>query len=106
MTSRYNPRHALVTGAAGAIGGALARILHERHPELHLTLIDIDSRGLLELSTALAGRTSTFTWDLSLPSTMTRLWERAVDLAGEIDLLVNCAGFMEIRSFAKTDWDL
>lgn len=106
MARRFHPRHALLTGAAGAIGGAIAQRLHDRYPELHLTLVDRDGRGLSQLATALAGRTSTVIWDLCLPSTLARLWERSVEAAGEIDLLINCAGFMEVRSFAKTDWEL
>jgi short-subunit dehydrogenase len=102
----FQPRHALVTGAAGAIGGALARILLQRHPALRLTVVDKDAAGLESLCRELGERCAARPWDLSAPSTLPALWQQATEHAGVVDLLVNCAGFMEIRSFQATSWQL
>lgn len=102
----FSPRHVLLTGAAGAIGGALARTLAARHPELRFSLVDQDAARLEPLGRELSGRSVALPWDLADLVTLPRLWESAVAQSGEIDLLVNCAGFMEIRSFAATPWEL
>lgn len=106
MAGTFSPRHALVTGAAGTIGGALVRTLSARHPELRFSLVDQDAAGLVPLGRELPGRSVALPWDLADLVTLPRLWERAVAQSGEIDLLINCAGFMEIRSFAATPWEL
>ena len=96
-------RHALVTGAAGAIGRAIAEALAARAPGARLTLVDRDARGLQAVATRL--RATAAVWDLSEPSALEPSWEAAV--AGTpVDLLVNCAGFMELRSFEATPWVL
>jgi short-subunit dehydrogenase len=102
----FRPRHALITGAAGAIGGALARCLGERYPELRLSLSDLGAERLADLVRAHPDRCRAFPWDLSEPATLGALWERVRAELGPVDLLVNCAGFMEIRSFAATSWEL
>lgn len=103
---RFEPRHALVTGAAGAIGGALCRILAQKDAALQLSLVDRDAEGLSRLAKELGDRAAALPWDLADPSTMPALWQRARQTFGDIDLLVNCAGQMEIRSFAATPWTL
>lgn len=95
-----------MTGAAGAIGGALTRTLWARHPELRFSLVDQDAAGLRALGRELPGRSVALPWDLADPTTLPLLWELAVEQSGAIDLLINCAGFMEIRSFAATPWEL
>jgi short-subunit dehydrogenase len=108
----FQPRHALLTGAAGAIGGALARVLLQRHPTLRLTLVDRDGDGLQRLLSASASDSATaerclaLPCDLSAVETLPELWARSTARFGAVDLLVNCAGFMEIRSFAATPWEL
>jgi short-subunit dehydrogenase len=106
---RFEPRHVLVTGAAGAIGGALCRILAQRNPGLRFSLVDRAAEGLSRLSAELTesgGRAAALSWDLADPSTMPALWQRARQTLGAIDLLINCAGVMEIRSFSATPWEL
>lgn len=106
MAGTFSPRHVLLTGAAGAIGGALTRTLAARHPELRFSLVDQDSARLLPLGNELRGRSVALPWDLADPTALPLLWERVVERSGAVDLLVNCAGFMEIRSFAATPWEL
>lgn len=97
-------KHLLVTGAAGAIGGAIARAFHRRDGDVRLSLVDVDQGRLHDAARALGPQARAFAWDLAdsdgLPERV-----RALEAErGPVDALVNCAGIMEIRSFAATDW--
>jgi short-subunit dehydrogenase len=91
-------RHVLVTGAAGAIGGALARQLAEAAPNAQLSLVD--KRAIESVPRARA-----YMWDLSRPDALAEAYEEVARDA-PVDVLVNCAGFMELRTFAGTPWEL
>ncbi len=96
--------HALVTGAAGAIGAAIARALVTRGLARSLTLVDVDRAGAERLRSSLAAPSRAEAWDLAEPDTL-EAQLRAVEAAhGPVDVLVNCAGVMEIRSLVATDW--
>ena len=98
--------HALVTGAAGAIGSAIARALRRREPDVRLSLVDVDRAKLDEVAVGLGGDSSSATWDLAEPTALPEKVRALVAERGPIDLLVSCAGFMEIRSFCATEWAL
>jgi 3-hydroxybutyrate dehydrogenase len=95
-----------VTGGAGAIGGALAAEFARRDPTARLSLIDVDRAGVEAHASSLGGAARAFTWDLSSPSSLPDHVRALRDEQGHIDVLVNCAGIMEIRSLAATDWTL
>ena len=90
-------RHVLVTGAAGAIGGALVPLLAEAAPNARLSLVD-----KREIAHA---RGESHVWDLANPDEIVAKYESITNDA-PVDVLVNCAGFMELLSFAGTSWDL
>ena len=71
---------AFVTGAAGAIGSAIARELEARG--MIVTAADIAPGDYLRL-------------DLSKPAQLPDI---------ETDVLVNCAGIMDMHALDKTDW--
>jgi short-subunit dehydrogenase len=96
-------RHVLVTGAAGAIGGALAERARTAAPGARITLVDRDRERLVIIAERL--RADAAVWDLSTPETLDALWAGVTD-AEPVDVLVNCAGIMELRSFAATSWQL
>jgi short-subunit dehydrogenase len=98
-------RHVLVTGAAGAIGGALARAVHERAPRAKLTLVDKDARGVEALAREVGPQAVPLVWDLANPEDLPESFEDATANA-PVDALFNCAGIMELRSFAGTPWSL
>ncbi|MCC6158618.1 MAG: SDR family NAD(P)-dependent oxidoreductase [Deltaproteobacteria bacterium] len=45
-------------------------------------------------------------WDLAAYETLAERWAELVREDGDPDVLVNCAGFMELRDFRSTPWDL
>ncbi|HEU4408870.1 MAG TPA: SDR family oxidoreductase [Polyangiaceae bacterium] len=98
--------HALVTGAAGAIGGAIAAELRARDAAARLSLVDLDEAGARRQAEALGGDAAPFRWDLSAPAELDAHLARLGAERGGVDLLVNCAGLMEVRSLAATPWSL
>jgi 3-hydroxybutyrate dehydrogenase len=98
-------RHALITGAAGAIGAALAGEIARRAPGARLSLVDVDAGGLAAVCEKIGPRAKALRWDLSAPATLGDAYAAA---AGDlpVDVLVNCAGVMELRSLAGTPWPL
>lgn len=106
MAGSFLPHHILLTGAAGAIGSALTRTLAARHPEVKFSLVDCNSEGIRQLGGEIGERASALPCDLTDPAALPRLWEDACQRSGPIDVLINCAGLMEIRSFAATPWEL
>ena len=99
------PRLILVTGAAGAIGSAIARVLAARSPAAHVALSDHDQAGLARTAATFdAARVSTWRWDLSEPDRLEGHWQALVAAHGDVDVLVNCAGIMDVRSVVGMPW--
>lgn len=83
-------KKALVTGATGGIGGAIAKALHASG-----AYVGISGRNegkLKELAAELGGRTSVLPADLSKPEAIDALVKAAEEAMGQIDILVNNAG--------------
>lgn len=97
--------HVLVTGAAGAIGAAFSREYARREPSARFSLVDIDEAAL-EREARLLGNAHTAKWDLSQPDTLPDRVRDLESARGHVDVLVNCAGIMDVRSIANTDWAL
>ena len=99
------PTHVLITGAAGAIGAALARATRAAWPDVALALVDRDPQGLEAVATALAapGAVRTYVADLREVGALRGLVDR-IEQHAPLDGLVNCAGIMHIRSLAAWDW--
>jgi short-subunit dehydrogenase len=96
-------RHVLITGAAGAIGGALAERARRMAPHARLTLVDREGARLAAIAARLEAEAAV--WDLSAPEALDALWGESTTTA-PVDVLVNCAGIMELRTFAGTPWAL
>lgn len=99
-------KHALVTGGAGAIGSALARAFHARLPTAAISLVDLDGEGARHVADGIGKVARAFSWDLSRPDDLPDAHHALVAERGPVDLLVNCAGIMEIRSLAVTQWSM
>lgn len=97
--------HVLITGAAGAIGSALARAFRARHPQASFTLADVDAPGASALAASI-GAADPAEWDLSRSDTLPSSLAAAEARRGPVEVLVNCAGIMEMRTLAATPWSL
>ena len=86
-----NGKHALVTGASGGIGGAIARALHGAGA--HVVLAGRRAEPLQALKTELGERAAIVTGDLAELDKVDTLFKDAVSVSGQIDILVNNAGF-------------
>ncbi|MCP9236309.1 SDR family NAD(P)-dependent oxidoreductase [Lewinella sp. JB7] len=88
MDLKINNRKALITGAAGGMGEATARLLLDEGVRLVLT--DIDADGLQETARRLGGgdRLTTVVADLTRESGV----QSVADAAGDIDILVHTTG--------------
>jgi 3-oxoacyl-[acyl-carrier protein] reductase len=81
---------ALVTGASGGIGGAIARALHAQGAAV--LLAGTREVALNALADELGDRAQTLTADLSQPDEPERLVKEAEATLGQIDILVSNAG--------------
>ena len=84
-------KSALVTGASGGIGGAVARALHESGATLALTGRNVDA--LAALADELGERTYVIAGDLADAEAVTAVAKAAEEALGTVDILVNNAGF-------------
>ncbi|HYM73605.1 MAG TPA: 3-oxoacyl-[acyl-carrier-protein] reductase [Stellaceae bacterium] len=81
---------AVVTGASGGIGGAIARALHAQGATV--LLAGTREAALSALAAELGERTHVLTADLSQPDAPERLIREAEAALGHVDILVNNAG--------------
>ena len=98
-------RRALVTGASGGIGGAVARALHGAGAAVALSGT---RRGPLdELAAALGDRAHVLACDLSDREAVEALPKRAAEAMGGVDVLVNNAGITRdglLMRMSDEDW--
>ncbi|HTB65377.1 MAG TPA: SDR family NAD(P)-dependent oxidoreductase [Steroidobacteraceae bacterium] len=95
-------RQAVLTGAAGGIGGAIARELLAQGATVHG--IDRDPDGLRSLGQAYPGRFIPYVVDLADRNATDRmLGLLGTALAGHCDILVNNAGIGRVQSFVTTE---
>ncbi len=100
-------KRALVTGASGAIGGAIARALHKQGAIVGLS--GTRREALDALAAELGKRTAVLPCNLGDAAQVEKLVPQAeAALGGEIDILVNNAGINRDMLFARMtdeDWD-
>ena len=92
-------RKALVTGASGGIGGAIARALHAQGATLALS--GTRTGPLEELRDALGDRAEVHACDLSDPDAVDALPKQVADALGGLDILVNNAGITRDNLFMR-----
>jgi 3-oxoacyl-[acyl-carrier protein] reductase len=102
-----NGRRALVTGAAGGIGGAIARALHGQGAAVALS--DIRREPLEALAGELGGRAFVVPADLAAAAAGDELGQAAEAAMGGVDILVNNAGVTRdalMMRMKDADWQL
>jgi len=99
-------KRALVTGASGSIGGAIARALHAQGASVGLS--GTRREALESLAADLGDNAHVLPCDLSDAADVATLIERAEEAMGELNILVNNAGMTRDNLFARvadSDWD-
>lgn len=99
-------KHALVTGASGGIGGAIARALHGAGAAVALS--GTREGPLAELAAELGDRAHVLPCDLSDAAAVDALPGAAAAAMGGLDILVNNAGITRDQLFMRMsddDWD-
>ena len=97
---------ALVTGASGGIGGAIARALHAQGASVVLSGTRRDA--LEALATTLGSRTHVCVANLADSSSLEKLVPDAESALGSLDILVNNAGLTRDNLFLRmkdAEWD-
>jgi 3-oxoacyl-[acyl-carrier protein] reductase len=97
---------ALVTGASGGIGGAIARALHRQGATVAIS--GTKRQALDGLATDLAGRTHVLPCNLADKAEVEKLVPAAEAAMGRLDILVNNAGITRDGLFMRLkdeDWD-
>ncbi len=100
-------KSALVTGASGGIGGAIARVLHAQGAVVGLSGTRVDA--LEALAADLGGRAHVLACDLSDSESCVALPGRAEEALGSLDILVNNAGLTRDNLALRikdADWNL
>ncbi|MEO8702041.1 MAG: SDR family NAD(P)-dependent oxidoreductase [Kofleriaceae bacterium] len=98
------PSHVLVTGAAGAIGGAVARAMRTAWPGVKLALLDRELEAMQALAREL-GNATTHAVDLRDVDGLPAVIELIERDGGPLDGLVNCAGVMIVQQVHSWDWE-
>ena len=99
-------KHALVTGATGGIGGAVARLLHARGATVALS--GTRTGALQELAAELGTRAHILPCNLADAAAVEALPKQAEEALGQIDILVNNAGLTRDNLFMRMkdeEWD-
>ena len=99
-------RKALVTGATGGIGGAIARALHAQGAAVAVS--GTRAEALADLAAALGERVHVLPCDLSRPEEVEALVPAAEAALGGLDILVNNAGVTRdglLMRMKDADWD-
>jgi len=94
---------ALVTGASGGIGGAIAKALHGAGATVGLSGTRV--APLEALAGELGANAHVLPCDLSDPSAVAALPKQAVDAMGSLDILVNNAGVTRDKLFMRMSED-
>jgi len=97
---------ALVTGASGGIGGAIARALHAQGANVAIS--GTNKEKLDALAADLGSRVFVLPCDLRDRAAVAKLGEEAEKVLGQVDILVNNAGITHDNLFMRMkdeEWD-
>ena len=101
---RVNEHHiALISGAAGTMGSAVARFLTE--DGVRVVLADIDKDRVGRLAEDLGGETYPIAFDVGDPEAVQRAVATIKAAIGTVDILVNNAGILSTNKVSTTTTD-
>jgi 3-oxoacyl-[acyl-carrier protein] reductase len=107
ITNSLSGRVAIVTGAGGGIGGAIAeRFALEG---VKLVLADLRHEPLVALAERLPTETLTWAGDLTSESQVVDLFSRIRGRFGKVDIAINTAGILRntpLLELSKAEWDM
>ena len=109
MADRFEGQVALVTGAAGGIGAAVAQRLASEGA--HVAVLDRDEAGARQVAERIAdagGRASAHAVDVSRADEVDALFDALAAERGRIDVLVNNAGVTRdnlLFKMSEEEWD-
>ncbi len=93
MDLQLEGRNAIVTGGAGGVGAAICQALAQERANVVVSDIDLDrAEAVAERCRARGVRAHAVRTDLTIPAECAALVDRAVELLGSADVLVNNAG--------------
>ena len=101
---------ALITGAAGGIGQAIARRLAREGA--HVALADIRTEPLDEIARSIEShnrKSLKIAVDVTQTDQVTQMVQVVVEAFGHIDIFFNNAGIIRVQNFldvTETEWDL
>ncbi|WP_396655736.1 SDR family NAD(P)-dependent oxidoreductase [Microbacterium sp.] len=105
---RFDDRVVIVTGAGGGLGGAYARLLASRGAKVvanDLAVTDDDGRTpaarLVAQIAGDGGEAVAVDSSVAEPGAGEAIVQAALDAFGRVDVVINNAGFVQDRSFAK-----
>jgi 2-hydroxycyclohexanecarboxyl-CoA dehydrogenase len=110
LAARLNGKTALVTGAGGGIGSAIARRLASEGA--HVFVADANETAAKQVAADLAAEglsAEPLVFDLLDPEASAKAVQQIVDSRGRIDVLANNAGINrrgDLLSLTAKDWDL
>ncbi|MEZ0223468.1 MAG: 3-oxoacyl-[acyl-carrier-protein] reductase [Alphaproteobacteria bacterium] len=100
-------KKALVTGASGGIGGAIAKALHAQGADVGLSGRNVEA--LTKLAGEIGSRCHVLPGDLNTAEAADALMKAAEEKMGQVDILVNNAGLTKDGLFMRMkdeDWQI
>lgn len=99
MGDSLSGKSAIVTGAAGGIGAACARILAAKGAQV--LLVDRNAEAVQAVAQEIGGAARAFSADITSESDMVAMAEAALEATGRIDILVASAGILRVGGALK-----